>query len=208
MNRNIALLASDADIILFADDDIAYYDGTLAGVQEAFRHWPDADVIIFSIEYEKEGQICMKKYVPQKRMRIWNSLKYGACAIGARRASLLEKNITFHQKFGGGCDFGCGEDSLFLKECFDKKLKVYTYHYVLGRSDKNSSSWFTGFNEKFYYDKGAMLSQVFPKMKFLMLPVFAARLKGSNLTYFQRLRWMLKGSKNVKSWIPYEQAEK
>lgn len=204
-NRNLALLASDADIVLFADDDIVYYDGLQDGVLNAFDHWPDADVMLFSIEYEKEARIFRRKQVPQKRMRVFNSLKYGTCVVAAKRESLLRENITFHRCFGGGCLYGCGEDTLFLKECFDKKLKVYSYDYVLGVCNKDGSTWFEGFNEKFFYDKGAMLSIAFPKLKFLMLPLFAAKFRESNLPYWKRLQLMRWGGKNVKGLIPYSQ---
>jgi hypothetical protein len=47
INRNLALQLAKGDILLFADDDLVYYDGALNGVVEAFREFPDADVIFF-----------------------------------------------------------------------------------------------------------------------------------------------------------------
>ena len=46
LNRNIALFASDSDIILFADDDVVYNDDMPQNVIDAFRENPKADVII------------------------------------------------------------------------------------------------------------------------------------------------------------------
>ena len=59
----------------------------------------------------------------------------------------------FFQNFGGGCIYSSGEDSLFLKACFERGLKVYSNAYVLGSCCKDVSSWFRGFNEKYFYDK-------------------------------------------------------
>lgn len=203
INRNIALLAADADIILFADDDIEYYDGTLEGVKKAFREFPKADVIIFSVDLEKNGVVYEKRRVPHKKMHVWNSMKYGTYSIAARKSAIVRKNITFHHCFGGGGIYGSGEDSLFLKECFDKKLKVYSYDYVLGKCNKDNSTWFTGYHEKYYYDKGAVLALLFPYLKYLMVPVFAYRLNKSKLSLIQRMGCMYQGMRNVQKLIPY-----
>ena len=57
INRNLALQLSEADILLFSDDDVSFYDGTLRGVEEAFKEIPDADVIFFGLDMTKNGEI-------------------------------------------------------------------------------------------------------------------------------------------------------
>jgi hypothetical protein len=47
LNRNIALMASEADVVLFADDDMAYRDEMPEVVCRAFEELPQADVLIF-----------------------------------------------------------------------------------------------------------------------------------------------------------------
>ena len=49
INRNIALMNSDADICLFADDDIRYEEGYERVVKRAFEDSPTADVLIFNL---------------------------------------------------------------------------------------------------------------------------------------------------------------
>lgn len=205
INRNIALFAADADIVLFADDDMTYYDGTFVGVKKAFAEFPDADVIIFSVDLEKNGIVYEKRRVPHKKMHIWNSLKYGTYSIAVRRNAVIKKNITFNHCFGGGSIYGSGEDSLFLKECFDKKLKVYSYDCVLGMCNKDHSSWFTGYNEKYFYDKGALLGCLFPNLKYFMVPVFALKFKKSDISLRRRMWHMFKGLHNVQKLIPYSE---
>jgi hypothetical protein len=197
------LFAANADIVLFSDDDITYYDGTLAQVKTAFAAFPDADVIIFSVDLEKRGEIYERRRVPHKKMHIWNAMKYGTYSIAAKRKSLIKNNITFHHCFGGGALYGSGEDSLFLKECFDKKLKVYSYDYVLGKCNKDQSSWFSGFNEKFFYDKGALFGCLFPRLKYVMLPVFAAKFNKTDIPVGKRLKYMFAGMVNVKKLNPF-----
>ena len=50
-NRNEALRRAEADIVLFADQDLTYADGYEKIVREAFERLPRADVIIFDLTY-------------------------------------------------------------------------------------------------------------------------------------------------------------
>ena len=175
INRNIALLAADADILLFADDDMVYYDGTLEGVKEAFRSKPEADVIIFSVDIMRGGEITERRYLNGDRLHLWNALKYGTYAIGVRRDAVRRANIFFTLLFGGGARYGAGEDSLFIRDCFRKGLRVWSSKYVLGTCCKDTSSWFVGYNDKFFFDKGALYGCAFPRMKRLVSGYFALK---------------------------------
>ncbi len=206
LNRNLALLAADTEIVLFADDDVTYYDGTLQGVKDAFKQLPDADVIIFGVDIIKNNVITEKRHLPIKRLHIWNALKFGTYSIAVRRKSIIKNNITFTQLFGGGCIYGSGEDSLFIAECLKNKLKMYSHEYVLGTCNKDSSSWFTGFNEKYFFDKGAWISFAFPKLKLLFLLVFAFRFrKRTDMTLRQIIYQMYRGMRAAKSLEPYSE---
>ena len=204
-NRNIAILAADADILLFSDDDMVYYDGTLKGVTDAFAELPQADMIIFSTDILKNGALVEKRHLSVKRRHIWNSMKYGTYALGIRRSALRKANVMFTTLFGGGCIYGSGEDSLFIRDCLRKGLKVYSHSYVLGSCCKDSSSWFTGYNEKYFYDKGALFQYTFPKMKYLMAMYIAMKFqKRSDLPKRKMFRLMCKGIRGGKNLIPYE----
>ena len=204
LNRNISLLAATAEIVLFADDDAAYRDGMPEAVVAAFRENPKADVIIFGIDYIKDGKIIEQRRMKNKRLHVFNAMRYGACALAARRSSLLRQNVTFHQMFGGGCPFSSGEDSLFLKTCLDRGLRVYGSEYVLGSCRKDTSSWFTGYHEKYFYDKGVLLRHLFPKAHYLLAPYFALRFKRqTQIPPMRRLRLMLSGIRGGKKMLRY-----
>lgn len=206
LNRNIALLAASSDVVLLADDDVTYNDDMPERVLDAFKQLPDADVIIFGMNMMRSGDVFEKRECSTRRLRVWNSMRFGTYRIAARRKALLEKNITFHQCFGGGCDFGSGEDSLFLKACFDKGLRVYSYNYTLGTCSKDSSTWFVGHNEKYFYDKGVLLRHLFPKSAYIMALYFGIRFKReTELGVLSRLRLMYKGVKGGKKMRPYKQ---
>ena len=47
LNRNNLMMRSDAEIVLFSDDDVVYDDGYVDTVLDAFDHHPEADGIFF-----------------------------------------------------------------------------------------------------------------------------------------------------------------
>lgn len=207
LNRNIALLFADAEILLFADDDITYYGGTAEAVKEAFCDLPDADAIAFSLDYSKDGKITERRHLPVRRRHTWNALKFGTGVLAVRREAVLRANISFNQLFGGGCLYGSGEDSLFILDCLRSGLKLYTHSYVLGVCRKDSSSWFTGFGEKYFFDKGAFFAFAFPKMKRLVSLFFAVKMylrKKTQLSLPAMLRMMRLGRRAAKELRGYE----
>lgn len=204
LNRNIALLAATADIVLFSDDDVIFYDGMAEGVLQAFRDQPRADVLIFGLDITRNGEVTERRRVKNQRMRVWNAMRYGTCRMAVRRSALVRENILFNQNFGGGCPFSSGEDSLFLKACFDKGLKVYGSEHVLGACAKDSSTWFQGFHEKYFYDKGVLMRYLFPRIPRLMALYFAVRFKRETaLSVGKRIRLMLTGVREGKRMRPY-----
>lgn len=209
LNRNIALMAADADILLFADDDLTYYDGALDAVEQAFNDLPDADVVIFSIDLTKKGEIFNKRYFPIKKRKLYNSLKYGTYVLAIRRYALLMNNMKFSHLFGGGCIYGSGEDSLFIRDCFKTGLNVYSHSCVLGKCAKDSSSWFTGYNKKYLYDKGAWLACAFPKMKHLIKWYFIWKFsKKAGISLNETRKIMNKGIAGFKTLTTYDQVER
>lgn len=204
LNRNIALLAATEEILLLADDDVVYHDDMPQAVSDAFSDLPMADVIIFGMNIVKDGTITERRTSPIRRLRVWNSMRFGTYRIAVRRKALLDHNITFHQRFGGGCSFSAGEDSLFLKACFDAGLKVYSHNYVLGSCCKDTSSWFTGYNEKYFYDKGVLVRKLFPKTAYLMALYFGLRFKReTKIGPLKRLRLVYAGVRAGKIMNPY-----
>ena len=206
LNRNIALMAADADILMFADDDVVYNDDMVENVLAAFEALPQADVIVFGMDIVKNGKVTEKRHLKRERRRVWNSMRFGTYTMAVRRSSIVNKNITFNQCFGGGCPFSAGEDTLFLKSCFDAGLKVYSYDYVLGTCCKDASSWFVGYNEKYFYDRGVLVRNLFPKTAYIMAIYFGVRFKRrTELNAFKRLKYIYSGVRGGKKMIPYSE---
>lgn len=164
LNRNIGLQYATGDILIFSDDDIIYYDGYENIIAKAFDELPDADVIIFGMRYLKNGEVyTVDKYRTQK-LHFWNGLRFGTFQIAVRSISMLKANLHFSHLFGGGCIYSAGEDSLFLMDCFRHKLNLYTYAAVIGDNTEGSSTWFHGYTEKFFHDRGVLAAALFPRL--------------------------------------------
>ena len=154
-NRNIALEHATADICLFADDDVVYCDGYEKTVLDFYESHPDAEVVIFNFLVSRNGS--EPENIVNKTGRVrGRKLTWGAYAISARRASLEWHNIKFHHDFGGGATYSCGEDSYFLNDCYNSRLRVYKCADTIGRVEHAQSTWFRGYTDKFFFDKGVL----------------------------------------------------
>ena len=155
LNRNNGLMRATADIVLFADDDVVYKDGYAKTIEDYYAANPKADVVIFNMHRTRDGKT--KLVVTKEGKASKKSITgYGTYCVSARREKLHFHNITFHLQFGGGAKYSCGEDTLFLQDCSKKKLQIYTTKQFIGDVDHGTSTWFNGYTDKFFYDKGAL----------------------------------------------------
>lgn len=205
-NRNEAIRAADGDVLLMADDDVVYREDMPEQVLKAFADNPRADVMIFGMDMVRDGRVFETRTEPHRRLHVWNSMKFGTYRVAVRRQPLMEKGITFHESFGGGCPFSAGEDSLFLKACFDNGLRVYAHPYVLGTCCKDTSSWFVGYNDKYFYDKGVLVRHLFPRTAYLMALYFGGYFRReTQVGLWRRLRLVYAGVRGGKGLIPYQE---
>lgn len=194
INRNLAIIYSDAEILLFSDDDITYSDDYAQRVIKEFETNKKADVIFFCIDLTRYGKKIDTFRNKSKRLHVWNSLKYGTPAMAVRREFIQKWNIKFTELYGGGALYSCGEDSLFILDLFRKGAKVYASGYVLGQCMCDKSTWFTGYHEKFFYDKGAWLAAAFPKSKCFMKWYFILRFqKKTDLSLLDAYKYINSG---------------
>lgn len=207
INRNLALIYSSADIFLFADDDVVYNNGYAKEVEKAFMKQSAADVIIFGMNLIKNGQVIERISNENKRLHLWNSMQYGTYVLAIKRTAMRKANLKFSHLFGGGCIYGSGEDSLFIRDCFRNGLKVYSSSYCLGKCFKDTSSWFTGYNEKYFYDKGALLACAFPKLKYLLSLYYSFRFRTlCDFSVWKIFKLYCNGIKGFRLLKPYKMA--
>ena len=196
ISRNTAIHHSEADILLFSDQDIVYEKGYATAIEKEFAMHPEADMILFNIQV---GEV-RKTYenLKWKRVHWYNCGRYGAVSFAIRREKLLESRVMFSQLFGGGAKYSAGEDSLFLKDLMDRGIKVYASPILIGREEEGDSTWFKGYNEKFFFDRGVLYKQLYGIMAKLWAVRFLLAHKDkvcTNYTVKDAYRIMKKGIK-------------
>ena len=154
LSRNNALLRASADIILFSDEDIVYNKGYAKEVVKAFEERPYADMLLFNMEVSKERAT----YHTENEFRVhrYNCGRYPTYSFAIRREKIRKANITFSLLFGGGAKYSNGEDSIFIRDCLKNRFKVYAVPVCLGKEIERPSTWFHGYTEKFFFDRGVL----------------------------------------------------
>ena len=193
-SRNEAILRAKGDICLFSDQDIVYESGYAQAISEEFENNSDADMILFNIKVEEDRRTYW--ITQRKRVRWYNCGRYGAVSFAVRRESLISSGVYFSLLFGGGARYSNGEDSLFLKEFMGKGYKVYTAPVVIGRETAGESSWFGGYNEKFFRDRGALYRYLYGRLDRIMALRFLLAHRKQLCTengLKQCWRWMCRG---------------
>lgn len=194
LSRNNALMRATADIILFADDDVIYEDDYENQIIQAFEFHPDASIITFNL---KSLNTDRPEYIVNKDHRLYkyNSLKYGTFRIAVKRTPILYSNIFFSLLFGGGAPFSAGEDNLFITQCLKNGLKGYASSITIGTVEQAESTWFKGYNEKYYYDRGILFAAMYQKTAKLYMFLFELKSlnKNNEIGFFKRLKIELKG---------------
>lgn len=159
LSRNTALMRAQGDICLFSDQDIVYEDGYQMLIAQEFEANPQADMILFNIQVGEERRTYLNK--AWKKVHWFNCGRYGAVSFAVRRKSLLESRVTFSLLFGGGAKYSAGEDSLFLKDFMDKGYQVYASPVTIGKEVEGESTWFRGYDDKFFYDRGVLYHDLY-----------------------------------------------
>jgi glycosyltransferase involved in cell wall biosynthesis len=203
-NRNIALIYANADICLFADDDIFYVNNLEQIVLEEFAKIPKAEAIIFNVDSNSDNRPQYKNS-KIKRFRFYSKNPYGTIRIAIKLDSLRKKNIWFSTLFGGGCKFSCGEDTLFINDLRRKKIRIYLSDKNIGTIDQNFSTWYTGSDEQYFYSRGALYRANYHLSIFVLMHIiyFAMRMKFCKIKILQRIKLMYKGSKGFNKGMSY-----
>lgn len=177
LSRNNCLMRADHEICVFADEDIIYCPGAAEAIEEEFEKHPEADMILFNMDVPADrATYHIGEY---GRVHWYNCGRYPTYSFAARTEKLRQANVAFSLLFGGGARYSNGEDSLFLSDCLKKGLKVYKTPVTIGRENGRPSTWFRGYNEKFFYDRGVLYRFLYKKLALLMAVRFVLKLRGT-----------------------------
>lgn len=153
-SRNLALENSSQDICIFSDEDIVYEKGYAQRIEEEFAAHPEADGLLFQVEVDPARRTYRNdSFGPVGK---YNCGRYPAYSMAFRTDRLQESGATFSLLFGGGAPYSNGEDSLFIRDCLKAGMKLYKTPVRIGEEIPRPSTWFTGYHEKFFFDRGVL----------------------------------------------------
>ena len=206
LSRNTAMNRMDkaGEVCLFSDEDIRYKKGYTERIKEEYASHPEADMILFNVRVNPSRRTYWNDTF--KRIRFYNYGRYPAYSISARKKVLLESGVQYSLLFGGGAKYSNGEDSLFLKDCLHAGLRIYASPVCLGEEEErpateNASTWFTGYHEKFFHDRGVLYAFLYGPMKYVMAWVFLIRKRKTmcrEISIWQAAKYMKEGIREAK----------
>lgn len=208
INRNLVLTYAEGDVCLLADDDVCYNDDAEEKILAEFKNHPDADVIIFHFE-SNDPHRKPPKYNETKKWPKFATTPWGAVRIAFRLNSVRKANVWFTTLFGGGCLFPSGEDSMWIKGLRKAGLTFYVSKETIGKVSYETSTWFTGYDDKYFYGVGACFTAINPRTTFFKYMYMALRTKGKGkLSISDKFFWMNQGKKGYEEMLSFEDYKK
>lgn len=196
-SRNMAIRESRADVCLLCDDDEQFAADYEQKILSAYEELPKADVIIFKMENRPAS-------FPDKvmRLRFPQTIKVSSWQISFRRQRLLDHGVRFDELLGAGTGNGAEEELKFLLDCQKAGLRIYYVPAVIASVGQTQSTWFSGFTEQFFEDRGATTRYILGAPMALIYGVYYVlrkrQLYRENLTTGQAWRALLRGIRNNK----------
>lgn len=196
-SRNNAISNSRADIGIFADDDVVYVNNYNEIIKEEYIKNPEYDIIAFYVENAKE-----KDNLKEGNVDFIHSFKLCSVQITVKIDSIRKKKILFEEKFGTGSNlFNFGEENIFLTDCIRKGLKIYySPKKIATLSSERNSSWFKGFNEEYFYTRGALFYRISKLFYPLLIVQFAIRKREKYIEHISVKNALVNMFKGVKKY--------
>ncbi len=204
-NRNMTIEYRDEDCDLFvlSDDDVVYVDDYEKIIIEEFEKHPDAEAIKFNLGFiSDENQAHRINVEKFKKATRRNVTATGGCGLVVKKVVFDRYNMRFNEHFGPGKEVYCAEDTIFLQEMIRKKIVFYLSPTVIAKLDDSESSWFEGFNERYFYCVGQTIANIYPKMAKLIAIRSSYKFsknKNCNLTFKQIYKSYKQGIKDYLS---------
>ena len=201
-NRNIEMAhaSQKVEYILFSDDDLIFNDGYEEKILEEFEAHPYAEAIKFNLHNLSETRkISMARIEQFERATRRNMSASGVWGLVIKSDVLRRCNLHFHEYFGPGTENYCGEDTIFLMELLEKKIRFYRSPIDIAGIDQTESSWSQGHNERYFATAGMVLGTIYPRLSYILVlrSAFKAYRRGtSTLGFWQILSCYYEGLKH------------
>lgn len=193
INRNLALEAATAPLVLISDDDVEYSEEGLRNVIKGFEDNPEADYINF--KYDSDDNPI--PHFPQKAdlrkpPKGWST--GGSFEIAFRLDSIRKHNIRFNTLFGIGAPFPSGEEDLLLHDVIKAGLHPIYLPVTIVTHQGTTTSMRTQSQDSFIRTKGAVFMILHPLSWPLRMIAHAVRFSKSAAERKRYIKAWLKGA--------------
>lgn len=202
-SRNKLVEKAEGDICIFADNDTVFVDNYEEIIKKEYEKNSEADIIIFFAENQNSNREKNKR-IGNKKINNLNLMKVRTNEITIKK-EILEKikkeNLKFDTNFGPGGIFKKGEETIFISELLKMGMKIYSIDKKISTSRNEESTWFTGFNEKFLFDQGAIFYRIYHKLYKILIIQYLVRkyfLYRKNVSIKKAYKEMCAGAKKCK----------
>lgn len=197
-NRNLALAAASAPVVLESDDDVSYTSSQLQNVIDAFDLHPEADFISFKY-YSKDNPRIYPDYEFDFRSRP-KGYYVGGIEMAFRLEPIRRAGIIFNELFGIGAEFPSGEEDVFVIDMLNAGLKAIFLPITIVTHDSDSTGMREDRKPNFIRTKGAIGLLDRPKLWPLRMIAHAFREAPSKkpADIWNYCRWWLQGVRNLR----------
>jgi len=153
-SRNMALSYATADVCLIADEDEILEDDYPRIIEKAFDATPSADIISFNfyrLTFSEQTRKNKCRKAPKFRY-------YSSVSLAFKLIKIRKFGLHFNELIGAGSEYCAGEETVFEQECRKKNLKIYENSSYICSVDSSSSTWFRGFDERYFFNLGVILA--------------------------------------------------
>lgn len=193
-SRNDALALAPEDAYCYiADDDLVFEDNCDHIIENAFKTFPDADIIAFIV-----GTLDKQTNIIKGRVNYLTSMKLSSVQLCYKKSSFTKANITFDERFGIGSTYSFGEENIMLFDALKKGLKIYCYpEKIATLTDNRPSYWDRTITEKHLKNRGAVFKRMSPLMYWLFILQYGIRkrhLFPSHIPWYKAIHFMFQGA--------------
>lgn len=168
-SRNLALTNATAPICLMADDDIIYQPNLKTSILEAHLKYPDAAMVSFEavdenhIPYTNYGQEGLHTKASLRKIYTW--------VISFKRELYITRQVYYNAHFGFGAAFQGGEEYVFLRNAYDKGLKMVHVTKTIVQHPNASSGRLMG-SDAAVFSKAALQYRFLGNLSYFWVPKY------------------------------------
>lgn len=200
-SRNLALEITSSDYIYLTDDDVVLNDKFKETVIDSIESNPAVDILAFQVSGIERK---FKEYSSEEiDINYINSMKLSSVQLVMKSDFIKKNNLYYDELFGTGSKYRMGEENIFLFDALKKSAKIKYIPREIAKVHLGESSWFNGFNEKYFFDRGAVFYRMFEnhlaRLYCILFCLRKYKLYSNEINFIKAYKQMIKGMKDIEN---------